>query len=329
MKDKTPKTNKMKDKTPKTKAENPVNIPTAFASTTDTVRDGEPNNQTLPQADALKDRFKAGSIPLQTDFADLIDIANIGRQAVGGAEGQAGPANGFNLSSTGRLELKYKADKGISVDEDGVGVKAGHGVAANSDGVNVKLAKGDTYDNGGGGQGTDGTTDGAAGGLYVGVNGLCVDAGDGLQIDGNGVSIKLAEGSGLSADQTNGLRIGNDAWIKIMCDVYNADFYAKEEGVTVFFCNLIYDEVESCVAYVLGRSGSCMSSTLNVTLNENQVWDGVATPGIGGNVAAAATMFTWSGLHAQSGDKLKCEVVRFTTQKSRRSVELTLIPAPK
>lgn len=35
----------------------------------------------LPTADALKERFKAGSIPLQTDFADLIDLADMGRYA--------------------------------------------------------------------------------------------------------------------------------------------------------------------------------------------------------------------------------------------------------
>jgi hypothetical protein len=109
----------MTDKTPQNKAETPVNTPATLARTTDTAR------RALPQADALKSRFKAGSIPLQTDFADLIDLANIGRQAVGGAEGQTGPADGFTLSS-GRLELKPKA--GITVDSSGVGVK----VAVNS-----------------------------------------------------------------------------------------------------------------------------------------------------------------------------------------------------
>jgi microcystin-dependent protein len=40
----------------------------------------------LPTAAALKERFKAGAIPLQTDFAHLIDMANIGRQGVGETE---------------------------------------------------------------------------------------------------------------------------------------------------------------------------------------------------------------------------------------------------
>ncbi|CAI1526400.1 tail fiber protein [Serratia plymuthica] len=197
----------MTDKTPQNKAENPVNTPATFAGTTDTTGDSEPKSRALPQADALKARFKAGSIPLQTDFADLIDLANIGRQAVGGAEGQTGPANGLTLSSTGRLELKPNTAKGINVDKDGVSVKSGNGVAVNSSGVNVKLAKG-ANNNGGGGQGADGFTSiGSAGGLALSSNGLSVDAGNGIKIDSKGVSIKLAANSGLSADETNGLKI--------------------------------------------------------------------------------------------------------------------------
>jgi len=232
----------MTDKTPKNKAENPVNTPAALAKTADAARDGGPKSRALPQANALKERFKAGSIPLQTDFADLIDLANMGRQAVGGAEGQTGPANGFTLSSEGRLELKPNTDKGISVDQDGVAIKLktisglmmnkdgvsvkpkadsgielkdsagislkpGNGIAVNSSGVNIKLAKG-AQSNGGGGQGEDGFTSiGSAGGLALSSNGLSVDAGNGIQIDPKGVSIKLAANSGLSADETNGLKI--------------------------------------------------------------------------------------------------------------------------
>ena len=265
----------MTDKTPKNKAETPVNTPTTLTGTTNTARDSVPKSRALPQADALKARFKAGSIPLQTDFADLIDLANMGRQAVGGGEGQTGPANGFTLSSEGRLELKPNMEKGISVDNNGVrvmvdeqkgiqvspatgiGVKlypnwglehhnqgiwvkgdnnggikvgtngvaikvdenkglqvsnsgisviAGNGVTVNSSGVNVKLAKG-ANTNGGEGHGTDGATYGSGGGLNLTANGLSVDAGDGIQINTRGVSIKLATNSGLSADETNGLKI--------------------------------------------------------------------------------------------------------------------------
>ncbi|MFA1241135.1 tail fiber protein [Serratia odorifera] len=263
----------MTDKTPKNNAETPVNTPTTLTGTTNTTRDSVPKSRVLPQVAALKARFKAGSIPLQTDFADLIDLANMGRQAVGGGEGQTGPANGFTLSM-GRLELKpntvkgifvdnngvavmvderkgmqvsatgigvklypnwglehdnqgiwVKVDKnkGLKVDSDGVAIKveankgvqvsssgisviAGNGVTVNSSGVNVKLAKG-ANTNGGEGHGTDGATFGSGGGLNLTANGLSVDAGDGIQINTRGVSIKLANNSGLSADETNGLKI--------------------------------------------------------------------------------------------------------------------------
>jgi hypothetical protein len=272
----------MTDKTPQNKADIPVKTPTARAGTgtTDVTRNSGPQSRALPEAGALKERFKAGSIPLQTDFADLIDLANMGRQAVGGAEGQTGPADGFTLSSTGRLELKPNTDKGISVDKDGVavrvntsnglkmtssgiaindglgiefsstgqlnlkvmkdggfsggpggahvipgkgittdssgvGVKAGNGIAVTSNGVNVKLSKGTSNDNGGGGQGSDGNTSGGGGGLVITSNGLSVDAGSGIQIDSKGVSIKLTADSGLSADETNGLKVKVDSGIKI------------------------------------------------------------------------------------------------------------------
>ena len=113
----------MTDKTPKKKAKNLVNTQAASAKTTDTERNSEPQPTNLPSADDLKERFKAGSIPLQTDFADIIDLANIGRLAVGGAKDQFEPADGFTLSPQGLLQLKPNENKGISVDQDGVAVK--------------------------------------------------------------------------------------------------------------------------------------------------------------------------------------------------------------
>lgn len=74
---------------------------------------------TLPTAADLKDRFKAGSIPLQTDFADLIDMANTGAQAAGQASGQSGAGQGLTINS-GLLEVK--AGNGIEVSASGVSV---------------------------------------------------------------------------------------------------------------------------------------------------------------------------------------------------------------
>jgi hypothetical protein len=263
---------KMTDKTQQNKGENPATL----ARITNTARDSEPKSRALPQADALKDRFKAGSIPLQTDFADLIDLANMGRQAVGGAEGQTGPAGGFTVSSAGLLELKpsagimvddsgvglklkkdtaiykdsaplelreggkflgvdmgtaiefksngisvkagdgiqlvgdsvtVKAASGISVGSSGVDVKVGNGLKVTSKGLNIMLASGSNNDNGGGGQGTDGTTSGGAGGLTLSDKGIAIEPGKGIQISLDGVGIKLSTNSGLSVNEADGLKI--------------------------------------------------------------------------------------------------------------------------
>ncbi|WP_439412910.1 hypothetical protein [Enterobacter ludwigii] len=108
----------MTDKTSRKKTKNTVKLPKPAMVQIDSA----PPGQDVPQADDLKLRFRAGSIPLQTDFADLIDLANIGRQAVGGDKGQAGPGNGLRLSDKGLLELNPKNNGGISVDEGGVGL---------------------------------------------------------------------------------------------------------------------------------------------------------------------------------------------------------------
>ncbi|MBD8109121.1 tail fiber protein [Erwinia persicina] len=73
----------------------------------------------LPTADALKERFKAGSIPLQTDFADLIDMADAGAQAAGKASGQNGAGRGLTLNSD---LLEVKAGNGITVSASGVSI---------------------------------------------------------------------------------------------------------------------------------------------------------------------------------------------------------------
>ncbi|MEL5589494.1 hypothetical protein PTT03_10695 [Serratia ureilytica] len=172
----------MTDKTPKNTAETAVNTSAALAKTTDTAREGELKSRALPQADALKARFKAGSIPLQTDFADLIDLANMGRQAMGNAKG---PANGFTLSSEGRLELKPNTDKGISVDRDGVAVKVdeSNGVQVNHSGISVKLFP-------------DQGLEFAESGIQVKVNRF-----KGVDVDREGVAVKVNSGKGLKVDR--------------------------------------------------------------------------------------------------------------------------------
>jgi|GEM_PF-2247165 len=210
----------MTDKTPQKQAENTVNTPAALSKTTDTTRDRGSQSKTLPQVDALKERFKAGSIPLQTDFADLIDLANIGRQAVGGAEGQTDPANGFTLSAMGRLELKPNAAKGVSVDKGGVAVKVDEnkGIQVSDSGIGVKLYPelGLAHDKSG---------------VFIKVN-----SNKGVLVDKDGVAVKVDENKGVQVSSTGigvkvgkGMRVSNTGMIEP--DVGSYGFGNVEEGI--------------------------------------------------------------------------------------------------
>ncbi|CEE95326.1 conserved hypothetical protein [Xenorhabdus nematophila str. Anatoliense] len=125
-----------------------------------------------PETDKLKDKLKDGSIPLQTDFNQLIDIADIGRRATGQAPQQNGPGVGLKLDDNDTLNLKMGTlasqdfsplilekdilsvelgsglinkdngicvgqGNGITVSGNGVEVKAGNGITVNSSGVNI------------------------------------------------------------------------------------------------------------------------------------------------------------------------------------------------
>lgn len=91
----------------------------------------------------LKNQFAAGSIPLDTDFSELIDIAECGRRAVGQSADQSDNSVGSGLAlatdgaSVGKLSVLPKANAGITVDASGVGVKAGKGVTVDTNGVSV------------------------------------------------------------------------------------------------------------------------------------------------------------------------------------------------
>lgn len=184
----------MTDKTPQNKADIPVKTPTARVGATDVTRNSGPESRALPEAGELKERFKAGSIPLQTDFADLIDLANMGRQAVGGAEEQTGPADGFTLSSMGRLELKPNTDKGISVGQDGVAIKLKtiSGLTMDKDGISVKPK----VDSGIELKDSAGISIKPGNGISVDDGGIAVKAEEnkGLQVNNNGVSVKVGKG---------------------------------------------------------------------------------------------------------------------------------------
>ncbi|MGX5088822.1 hypothetical protein [Enterobacter sp. UPMP2052] len=230
----------MTDKTPQNKADIPMNTPTAPAGTTDATRNSGPESRALPEAGALKDRFKAGSIPLQTDFADLIDLANMGRQAVGGAEGQTGPADGFTLSSMGRLELKPNTHKGINVNKDGVAVKVNtkKGLNVDNDGVYLPLGYGLRYGdagldvtctvNGGLQTGFDGTSVIPGNGITVDSSGIGVKAGEGITVNDSGVAVKVNTAKGLEV-KSGGIEINDGVGIQFDPSG-QLSLYVKDDG---------------------------------------------------------------------------------------------------
>ncbi|MDE9445822.1 phage tail protein [Xenorhabdus bovienii] len=139
-----------------------------------------------PGIDQLKEKFKEGSIPLQTDFNTLIDIANIGRKATGQAPGQNGPAPGMHLAENGLLQLKINAKyehKDYSP------------LMLNDDVLVVDLGSG----------------------LVNKTNGICVGEGSGIKVNNNDVAVKLASNKGMAVDASgiaikpgNGLQFSAD-----------------------------------------------------------------------------------------------------------------------
>ncbi|WP_148662110.1 hypothetical protein [Paraburkholderia phytofirmans] len=121
----------------------------------------------------LKSRFVAGSIPLQQDFGNLIDIAECGRRAVGQSKDQtdnnvgAGLALASDAANIGKLSVKPAPSDGIKVDDGGLKIRRGGCITVDSNGIAVKA-----------GNGIDGSSD------YV-----CVKAGYGIVVDSSGVSI--------------------------------------------------------------------------------------------------------------------------------------------
>ncbi|MDE9430788.1 tail fiber protein [Xenorhabdus bovienii] len=96
-----------------------------------------------PDIKTLKNKFKEGSIPLQTDFRELIDIADIGRKAVGQAFDQKGSLKGMSLDENGILQLKineeYESENNspLKLDNDVLVVGLGNGIKSDANGIAV------------------------------------------------------------------------------------------------------------------------------------------------------------------------------------------------
>ncbi|QXF33183.1 hypothetical protein CE143_08515 [Photorhabdus luminescens] len=148
-----------------------------------------------PSSDELKNRFKAGSIPLQTDYSDLIDIADIGRRAAGKAPDQTNnPNSALELDNSSGLKVKTNPTGGISVDSSGIAVKcwpSGGITVTDGSGLYLKLVGGNS------GNGWSGVS-----GLGLGSDGVKVKAGNGINVDGSGVSVKAKENNGINVDSS-------------------------------------------------------------------------------------------------------------------------------
>ncbi|MDC9614008.1 tail fiber protein [Xenorhabdus khoisanae] len=127
-----------------------------------------------PETDKLKDKFKDGSIPLQIDFNQLIDIADVGRKACGQAPDQNGPGTGLKLNNDGTLSLKMG-----TIDNQNFSP-----LILEKDILSVDLGSG----------------------LTNKTNGICVGEGDGIKVNQNNVAVKLADKRGIIFD-ANGIAI--------------------------------------------------------------------------------------------------------------------------
>ncbi|MDQ0430977.1 hypothetical protein ABIC12_002754 [Pantoea agglomerans] len=355
----------MTDKTPKEKAKNLVNTQAASAKTTDTERNSEPQPTNLPSADDLKERFKAGSIPLQTDFADMIDLANIGRLAVGGAKDQFEPADGFTLSPQGLLQLKPNENKGISVDQDGVAVKVddkgievdksgvaikeGNGIEVDQDGVAVKAGDGIKIDNKGvslrlgkGLKHSNGDLEVNCklnGGLSASKEGTWVIAGKGIDVNNSGVEVKAANGievtsNGVSVRLSNdqsGLRTDRDNSLALNKFAWLRTMCGLHEAQFYVYeagIAVFFCNIDrGCVAYVYGRNGKYMSfDEKKIMLENNNPQSSCALFSSQGY--GVTSIITWKETHANSGIVFKCEVKSFVNDIPSYLIELKLISAP-
>lgn len=88
----------------------------------------------LPSAEKIKGRFKAESIPLEADFQDLIEIADLGRRVIGlsskpdenaatkgvqASDGPSGPGAGLEIDANGLLAVSLTSGGGLKADKSG------------------------------------------------------------------------------------------------------------------------------------------------------------------------------------------------------------------
>ncbi|MBC8954026.1 tail fiber protein [Xenorhabdus sp. PB62.4] len=196
-----------------------------------------------PETDKLKDKFKEGSIPLQTDFNQLIDIADVGRKACGQAPQQSGPGEGLKLDDSGTLSLKMgtlsnqnfsplileehvlsvSLGSGLINQTDaisgskGVAVKASNGISVSNTGVAVKPDNGISVSN-------TGVAVKAYNGISIASTGVAVKAYNGISVASTGVAVKAYNGinvsnNGVAVKPYNGISVdSNGVAVKVKTD---------------------------------------------------------------------------------------------------------------
>ncbi|SCZ58792.1 MULTISPECIES: hypothetical protein [Photorhabdus] len=200
-----------------------------------------------PSTDELKNRFKEGSIPLQTDYSDLIDIADIGRRAMGKAPDQTeNPNSGLELNNNSGLLVKTNPTGGLKADKDGLSVKLkDKSLLTDASGLAVNTGRGLWINN-------DKLEVDNHDGIEIVNEGVKVKASNGINVDGNGVSVRSkdstinvgpdgisvgigwgikAGGAGLDVKASNGINVdGYGVYVK---PKDNGGISVDKDGVSV------------------------------------------------------------------------------------------------
>jgi microcystin-dependent protein len=237
---------------------------------------------------ALKGQFAAGSIPLSTDFGNLIDIAECGRRAIGQSADQTDNSIGVGLAlatdddAANKGKLSVKAGDGITVNANGVSVKAGDGLEFVSSNLEVKSANG----------------------INVNANGVSLSLGGGLEFIGSDVHVKSAKGitvddSGVNVHIGNGLTFDNYALTidqKTLLPTEMIMMYCPPSGTTTPPDGWIFCDGSDCRApnlvdrFILGGSASSVGGKNSTTLSKDSNSKSFSATSDNGNLVLAASI---------------------------------------
>lgn len=254
----------------------------------------------LQSPDALKARFKAGSIPLQSDFADLIDLANAGAVAAGQAASQTNSAGiGMKYGTTGKLELNVTSSFNFNSDSD-----KEHAVQLSVDSSNNKPVIDLAY------------------GLIGSSDGLSVKASTGIVVNGNGVSVDagiianaqagakaVGQFTGQDGKPGIGMRLSSNG--KLEPNLESHDFGSSEAGVLPVKIDSSTNSmvVDLDKGFVVSNDGLSVKASTGINVDAN---------GVSVNAAIIA--------NAQAGAKA---VGQFTGQDGKPGLGMRITAAGK